>query len=338
MDPLNQLSRRGLFGGLTLGGTALGAGLLDDPAEAAGQQGRLPRSVDVVVVGGGISGLVAARRVARSGRSVLLVEARHRVGGRVLNHHLGQGATIESGGAFVGPTQTHIAGLAHELGVKTFLEYNHGKSVYISSTTGRQEYDGTVPPDPTILADAGVLLARIDQYASELDVSAPWKHPNAAEWDSMTLAEFIHRNAANPSGVENIIKCWTQPGFGADPDQLSFLYTVWYCACSGDELHVGTFERNSDIGDGAQKRRFVGGSQRIPLRLAHQLGDVVALAAPVHLINQDSHGARCTPPAAACMPSGSSSQRRLRWRSTSTGTRTCRTRVASCSAGWTWAS
>ena len=105
----------------------------------------------MVVVGGGISGLVAARQVAERGRSVLLVEARKRVGGRVLNHHLDQGATIESGGAFVGPTQNHILRLAKELDVRTFDEYVDGNSVYISSTTGRLEYQGTVPPDPLIL-------------------------------------------------------------------------------------------------------------------------------------------------------------------------------------------
>jgi monoamine oxidase len=249
----------------------------------------------VVVVGGGLSGLVAARKVANAGRDVLLVEARHRVGGRVLNHHLTgpgtHGATIESGGAFIGPTQTHIAALAKELEVPTFKEYNTGKSVYISSTTGRMEYDGTVPPDPTILPDAANLLTQIDQYASEIPVDAPWTHPRAAEWDAMTLGEFIRRNAVNADGVENLIRCWTQPGFGADPSELSFLYTLWYVACSGDERHVGTFERNSDTADGAQERRFVGGSQLIPLRLAKRLGDIVALAAPVHRIEQKEHRA-----------------------------------------------
>ena len=83
----------------------LAAGGLTGPAEAATRQGSLPRSVDVVVVGGGLSGLVAARRFAGSGRSVLVLEARDRVGGRILNHTLRAGAVIESGGAFVGPTQ-----------------------------------------------------------------------------------------------------------------------------------------------------------------------------------------------------------------------------------------
>lgn len=289
VDPV--LPRRSVLGGLSAG-AALGGlgsfGVADALTGPQGLQGTLPGHVDVVVVGAGIAGLVAARKVAGHGRSVLLVEARKRVGGRVLNHTLRtKGATIESGGAFIGPTQDHIAALAHELKVPTFREYNVGKSVYISSTLGRVEYSGTVPPDPTILLDAAILLQKIDGYASEIDVKAPWKHPQAATWDAMTLNDFIKQNSLlNPSGVSNLIESWSQPGFGADPRELSFLFALWYVACSGNERTVGTFARNSDTKNGAQERRFVGGSQLVPLRLARQLGDIIALHSPVHRIDQ----------------------------------------------------
>jgi monoamine oxidase len=287
-----DLTRRTLLGGAALGGLAAGGlttGVLTEPA-FAGRLGPLPRTADVVVVGGGISGLVTAHRLASRGADVCLVEARGRVGGRVLNHRLDSGGVIESGGAFVGPTQHHIRQLARQLGVREFEEHTEGSSVYISSTTGRLEYQGTVPPDPTILPDAAVLLDRINSYAAEIPVDAPWRHPRAAEWDAITLREWIMANAVNGEGVSNLIECWTQPGFGAEPAELSFLYVLWYVACSGNERHVGTFERNSETTGGAQERRYVGGSQLIPLRLARRLGDVVALRAPVHrIVQRDGH-------------------------------------------------
>ncbi len=281
-----DLSRRSVLGGAAAGLGLLATEATATQATAATLQGALPRKVDVVVVGGGLSGLVAARKVARSGRSVLVVEARSRVGGRLLNHKLHSGGTIEAGGAFIGPTQDHIAKLADELGVKTFKEYVDGNNVYISSLLGRSEYTGTIPPDPLILLDSALLLQKINSLASQIPVDAPWSHPNAASLDAMTLKQYIDQNTINSAAVNKLIECWSQPGFGANPDELSLLYVAHYVACSGNETTAGTFERNSDTINGAQESRFVGGSQLIPLKLAKQLGDRVALAAAVTRVDQ----------------------------------------------------
>jgi monoamine oxidase len=188
---MNQadVTRRGLLGGLLATGTIAVAGaaaMPDRPASAATTDVSLPSVVDTAVVGGGISGLVAARQLARAGRSVVVLEARDRVGGRVLNHTLAGGSVIESGGAFVGPTQDRILALADELGVATFKEYADGDNVYVAGSRSTR-YTGTVPPDPLILPDAAALQLKIDQMSREVPVDAPWTAAKAADWDAISL-------------------------------------------------------------------------------------------------------------------------------------------------------
>ena len=285
---MSLVTRRSLLTGAAGIGASSLIGSAIDGATAATLQGSLPKQVDVVVVGGGLSGLVAARQVARAGRRVLVVEARRRVGGRLLNHSLRDGSVIEAGGAFVGPTQDHILALARELKVPTFDEYVDGKNVYMSGLLGRQTYTGTVPPDPTILADALLLTTKLDAYAKQLPVDAPWAHPRAAEWDAISFETFVRRNTVNSAGVLKLLECWTHPSFGAQPNQVSLLFVISFIARSGNERTVGTFARNSDTAGGAQEQRFVGGSQLVPIRLAGQLGNIVALAAAAHRIDQRS--------------------------------------------------
>jgi monoamine oxidase len=280
------VGRRELLGGLAAGaaGVAGVASGLWRPAQAATRRGPLPDRVDAVVVGAGISGLMAARTLAAGGAEVLLVEARDRVGGRVLNHHLESGGVIEAGGAFVGPTQDHIIGLAEELGVKTFKEYLEGDNVYVKDGH-RSTYTGTVPPDPSILLDAALLQARIDNMAKQIDVNAPWSHPKAAEWDAITVKDWVAGQTLS-ADTDRLLKCYFQPSWGSDAGNVSVLFMAWFIATAGNETNVGTFERSSSTAGGAQDSRFKLGSQTVPIRMARQLGDRVALNAPVRRIVQ----------------------------------------------------
>lgn len=269
----------------------LAIGGLGQAAEASTSSGSLPASVDVVVVGGGLSGLVAARKLVASGKSVLVLEARGRVGGRLLNHTLTNGSVIESGGAFVGPTQDHVLALAKALKIETFKEYITGKNVYVSKTLGRLEYTGTVPPDPLILADAAVLQTLIDQMSTTVPVGAPWTAKNAPEWDATTVDTWLKQHSVVPE-VREVLKAYFQAAFGTDASGMSLLFFLWYIATAGNETHPGTFERSAGTADAAQDSRIVGGSQLIPLKVAAALGSRVALNAAVRKIRQSSSGVK----------------------------------------------
>ncbi len=117
----NRITRRGLIGSAAAG-TAVG--VLPGAASAAPKQ-PAARSADVVVIGAGLAGLTAARQVVASGRSVLVLEARDRVGGRVLSHTLSGGSYSELGGMFTGPTQDHIQALARDVGVGLYPSLQH---------------------------------------------------------------------------------------------------------------------------------------------------------------------------------------------------------------------
>jgi monoamine oxidase len=74
---------------------------------------------DVIVVGAGAAGLIAARDLARAGRSVRVIEARHRIGGRILTLHAPEWRLpIELGAEFVHGRPDSTMALAREAGVR----------------------------------------------------------------------------------------------------------------------------------------------------------------------------------------------------------------------------
>jgi monoamine oxidase len=291
---MQRLTRRGLLG-TAAGAAAAGAAL---PADAGAKTKRAPRKrkVDVVVVGAGLSGLQAASDIAAAGRSVVVLEARDRVGGRTLNHPLGPtypDKIVEIGGQWVGPTQDVLLARAKELGIDTYKTYNSGDYVYHRDGTN-QRYTasgplGAVPPDLTGAAEVFLLLARLDAMAATLPLDAPWRAADAAAWDSQTFETFKLANTLTP-GAHFLLDLAINAVWACEPRDVSLLHVLSYIRGAGNETTPGTMERLINTAGGAQESRFVGGSQRVSLGLAQRLGRRVVLGAPVRRIVQRAGG------------------------------------------------
>jgi monoamine oxidase len=259
---------------------------------------RRRRTVDgptdhVVVVGAGLAGLSAARALTAAGRSVVVLEARDRVGGRTLNHPLPGGHVADLGGTWIGPTQNAVAALADELGLATFAQVDDGNAVYyrdgVRTTYPSGGPTGGAPPDPTILPDLVAVIALIDQMSTSVPIDAPWGADSAEEWDSQTLDTWLREHTASPQ-TRKVASAAFEALFGGEAREVSLLYALWYVACAGDAQNPGTFERLINVQGGAQERRFVDGAQSLSLRMAADLGDRVRLSTPVRQVTQAAGG------------------------------------------------
>ncbi|MGW5667884.1 flavin monoamine oxidase family protein, partial [Micromonospora sp. NPDC003776] len=210
----------------------------------------------VVVIGAGFSGLAAALALARAGAAVTVLEARDRVGGRVLTRRLADGTPLDLGAQWVGPTQDRMAALLAEHGLDTFPSAAAGAVSVLWN--GRR-----LPAAPE---SAEQLMALLDSYATHVDPAAPWCAPRAAEWDRLTLAGWLSDAAPEPVAARYAGRLLAGGLLAADPDEISLLQMLFYLRSGGGSQLL------LSMAGGAQQDRIVGG----PAALAEQMAATLA--------------------------------------------------------------
>ncbi|MDQ2726028.1 MAG: FAD-dependent oxidoreductase [Actinomycetota bacterium] len=292
--------------GATGAAVALGA-----PAARAATRSGAPttRHADVVVVGAGIAGLTTARLLRAEGMSVIVVEARSRVGGRTLNQDLAAngypGRVVEMGGQFAGPLpgeppvstvpgqavyrpQNKIVALARQLGIATFKTYNAGDYVNVADGI-RTLYNSSsrLPIDPGTV-DAGLAVALLNGLAKQVNPATPWSSPNAEAWDAQTVESWIRTTLVPPSDpgsvTNHLVTLAIEEVLSVEPREISLLWLLTYIA------NAGSLDNLINTANGAQDSRFVGGSQAISLAMAAELGEDLMLGSPVRALDQRPGG------------------------------------------------
>ncbi|OKL56193.1 hypothetical protein UA08_08447 [Talaromyces atroroseus] len=206
-------------------------------------------TVDVVVVGGGLSGLQAGYDCQNAGLSTLVLEARDRVGGKTWSLPGAKGkGMIELGAAWINDTiQSHIYAVARKLKLDLIQQLTAGDCVVhdLDGSISKFVY-GEVPGHEASEAENMVQVrSLLEKLCHQVDLH----NPQNADWDSVTLEDFVRQNGGGATALATA-RLWTRGLLGVEPREMSALYFLDYIKSGGglmltrsDMKHGGQFLR-----------------------------------------------------------------------------------------------
>ncbi len=237
--------------------------------------------VDVCVVGAGYAGLTAAWRLRQAGKSVVVLEARDRVGGRIWTDRLADGSPVDRGGAWLAPGHEAIFRLAREMGVSTYKTWVKGAHLLVGDGRTRR-YTGLIPRiSPAAVVRIALAQLRIDRMAKRVPLEAPWTAKDAARWDSRSVAWWLDRSKIQTPIARDLFEMAVRGLFATDLSNVSLLNLLFLAHAHGSISTLFSIE------GGSQENLVDGGAGSIAQRMADALGAGVRRRAPVRSIGQD---------------------------------------------------
>src|SRR6188508_1126474 len=230
----------------------------------------------VVVVGAGLAGLSAAVRLRKDGARVTVVEARDRIGGRVLTIRNGfaKGQHAEAGGDFIDHEQEDIRRLADQYGLPVRTILRQGFSFV------RHKGRGQIHGRPMKGARA---------WKPIVDRAKPWieAYRQAEQrWESAVVRSLAQRSVAqwldeiDADGNMRAMVRGLRGFFLADPEDLSLLVLI---------------EQLASEAPGAEPEgRIEGGNDRLPKAMAVELGEAVHLNTTARAVHDNQRSVRVT--------------------------------------------
>jgi monoamine oxidase len=244
-------------------------------------------TLDVVVVGGGLAGLSAARDLAAGGADVVVLEARGRPGGRVEQTFLADGRPVQLGGEVIGAFHTSYRALVDELGLTLEPAFPHvpGRETSVladGSVHMADDFGWLGEADRASYAKAEEEFRRL---ARQVDPDDPWSHPDAARLDSISVGAWLRSVGATHDAVR-ARELAALALAGGSVERTSLLADLRKEAVAG----AGGFYDY----DAWEAERVAEGSATVALRMAEALGHRLRLGIPVARIDVRPHGCAVT--------------------------------------------
>jgi monoamine oxidase len=251
--------------------------LLSDRLFAQSKAGR------VVVIGAGFSGLAAAFELTQAGYDVTVVEARNRVGGRVISFKdMVAGKTVEGGGELVGTNHPRWIRYAERFKLPLVEATEEDAEAPIVLGGKRLTSDES----DALWEEMETTFAKVDADAKTVgNPNEPWRTPNAAALDARSMASFIDGLDASP-----LCKLGLHTMMMADNGVI----TPW-------QSYLGDLAMIQGGGGGksywldSETHRCGGGNQQLARKLAEAIGATkVITRMPARAIAMTDRGARVT--------------------------------------------
>ena len=159
--------------------------------------------VDTLIVGAGLSGLRAAKILEDGGQRVRVLEAKDRVGGRVLTESFA-GGTVDLGAQWVGPQQHRIMALLAHLGIGTFPTAHEGRKVLAIGSKGEDLFRNNSKMSPLALVSLQWTIHRLERLADGASAEDVFKTEAGRIQDGLTVGEWVRRHVWLPRGAHRI--------------------------------------------------------------------------------------------------------------------------------------